>query len=73
MTGDAPARSFDWLTVKEAAARAKCSTQFIYLATGRGRLRASRLVTKTVEATDGRSVERWIARRADAKEANEAK
>jgi hypothetical protein len=32
-------------------------------------LTAARLVTKTVEATDGRPVERWIAWRADAKEA----
>jgi len=38
--------STEWLTVKEAAARAKCSAQLIYRAIHDGRLRASRLGTK---------------------------
>jgi excisionase family DNA binding protein len=33
----------EWLTVKDAAARAKCSPKLIYQAVKAGRLRASRL------------------------------
>jgi excisionase family DNA binding protein len=43
----------EWLTVKEAAARAKCSAGLIYLAVRQGRLRASRLgVRKDIRILD---------------------
>jgi excisionase family DNA binding protein len=45
-----------WLTVKEAAARAKCSTKLIYLAVRRGQLRASRLGVRR----DIRILESWL-------------
>lgn len=47
MTNTAPADRVapEWLTVKEAAARAKCSQKLIYCAIKDGRLRASRLGT----------------------------
>jgi excisionase family DNA binding protein len=46
----------EWLTVKEAAARAKCSTRLIYENIQRGRLRASRLGTRN----DIRILETWL-------------
>jgi excisionase family DNA binding protein len=53
----APAeRTYEWLTVKEAAARAKCSTALIYLAVRRGQLRASRLGVRK----DIRILESWL-------------
>jgi excisionase family DNA binding protein len=46
----------EWLTVKEAAARAKCSTRLIYENIQRGRLRASRLGTRN----DIRILDAWL-------------
>jgi excisionase family DNA binding protein len=56
MTTDAAPRIYEWLTVKEAAARAKCSTKLIYLAVSQGRLRGSRLGVRK----DIRILESWL-------------
>jgi len=58
MTTAAPPdpRVFEWLTVKEAAARAKCSTKLIYHAVKAGKLRASRLGIRL----DIRIYEPWL-------------
>lgn len=45
-----------WLTVKEAAERAKCGTKFIYDQIRRGRLRASRLGSRK----DYRILQAWV-------------
>jgi excisionase family DNA binding protein len=55
MTAEA-ARTYEWLTVKEAAARAKCHPNLIYLAVREGRLRASRLGVRK----DIRILESWL-------------
>ena len=55
LAGAAPARS-EWLTVKEAAARAKLHPNSIYLAIRQGRLRAARLGTRK----DYRLLEDWL-------------
>jgi excisionase family DNA binding protein len=52
----APERNVEWLTVKEAAARAKCSAKLIYYAVKRGQLRASRLGVRK----DIRILESWV-------------
>ena len=46
----------EWLTVREAAARAKCSTRLIYTNIKQGRLRASRLGYRK----DIRILEGWL-------------
>jgi len=57
MTSSAPAEcTYEWLTVKEAAKRAKCSDKLIYLAIRRGQLRASRLGVRK----DIRILESWL-------------
>lgn len=53
----APAeRTYEWLTVKEAAARAKCGVRLIYHAMHRGQLRASRLGVRK----EYRILESWV-------------
>jgi excisionase family DNA binding protein len=51
-----PSTTYQWLTVKEAAERAKVGTGMIYLAIKQGRLRASRLGVRK----DFRILESWV-------------
>lgn len=56
MTAAAEQRTYEWLTVKEAAARAKCGPKMIYYAIKNGKLRASRLGARN----DIRILESWL-------------
>ena len=55
-SGEVAAAVSPWLTVKEAAQRAKCSDKLIYYAIRSGRLRASRLGSRK----DLRILEEWL-------------
>ena len=56
MTPMVATTTYAWLTVKEAAARAKCSDKMIYHAVKTGQLRASRLGVRR----DLRILESWL-------------
>lgn len=59
-TIDAAREPSPWLTVPEAAARAKCSTRLIYDVVARGKLKASRLAARRELRIHREWLDAWI-------------
>ena len=49
-----------WISTREAARRARCSTKLIYRAIGAGKLRASKLMTRREYRFRAEWVDEWI-------------